>query len=40
AGGIINLEVLQLAGKKALPVQDILNSRRELFALGTQLQQG
>ena len=34
---IINLEVLQLAGKKALPVQDILNSRRELFALGTQL---
>ncbi len=38
--GIINLEVLQLAGKKALPVQDILNSRRELFALGTQLQQG
>lgn len=39
-GGIINLQVLQLAGKKALPVQDILNSRRELFALGTQLQQG
>lgn len=38
--GIINLEVLQLAGKKALPVQDILNSRRELFAQGTQLQQG
>lgn len=34
---ILNLEVLQLAGKKALPVQDILNSRRELFALGTQL---
>lgn len=38
--GIINLEVLQLAGKKALPVQDILNSRRELFAQGTLLQQG
>ncbi|MFT5653686.1 MAG: methionyl-tRNA formyltransferase, partial [Psychromonas sp.] len=38
--GIINLEVLQLAGKKALPVQDILNSRRELFAQGTLLHQG
>jgi methionyl-tRNA formyltransferase len=38
--GILNLEVLQLAGKRALPVQDILNSRRELFAQGTLLQQG
>ncbi|MCG6200716.1 methionyl-tRNA formyltransferase [Psychromonas antarctica] len=37
--GVLNLEVIQLAGKKALPVQDILNSRRELFALGTNLQQ-
>ncbi|MEH6454626.1 MAG: methionyl-tRNA formyltransferase, partial [Psychromonas sp.] len=37
--GVLNLEVIQLAGKKAMPVQDILNSRRELFALGTQLQQ-
>lgn len=37
--GVINLEVIQLAGKKAMSVQDILNSRRELFALGTQLQQ-
>lgn len=37
--GVLNLEVIQLAGKKAMPVQDILNSRRELFALGTNLQQ-
>ena len=37
--GILNLEVIQLAGKKAMPVQDILNSRRELFAPGTNLQQ-
>lgn len=36
--GVLNLEVIQLAGKKAMPVQDILNSRRELFALGTNLQ--
>lgn len=37
--GVLNLEVIQLAGKKAMSVQDILNSRRELFALGTNLQQ-
>lgn len=37
--GVLNLEVIQLAGKKAMPVQDVLNSRRELFALGTNLQQ-
>ena len=37
--GVLNLEVLQLAGKKAMPVQDILNARRELFAPGTNLQQ-
>ncbi|WP_354622932.1 methionyl-tRNA formyltransferase [Psychromonas sp. MME2] len=37
--GVLNLEVIQLAGKKAMPVQDILNSRRELFALGTNLHQ-
>jgi methionyl-tRNA formyltransferase len=37
--GVVNLEVIQLAGKKAMPVQDILNSRRELFAPGTNLQQ-
>lgn len=36
--GVLNLEIIQLAGKKAMPVQDILNSRRELFALGTNLQ--
>ena len=37
--GVLNLEVIQLAGKKAMPVQDILNSRRELFAPGINLQQ-
>lgn len=37
--GVLNLEVIQLAGKKAMSVQDILNSRRELFALGHNLQQ-
>ena len=36
-GHILNLEVIQLSGKKAMPVQDILNSRRELFAVGTVL---
>jgi len=35
--GVINLQVIQLAGKKAMPVQDILNSRSELFAVGTVL---
>ncbi|WP_019615271.1 methionyl-tRNA formyltransferase [Psychromonas ossibalaenae] len=35
--GILNLEVIQLSGKKAMPVQDILNSRRELFAVDTNL---
>lgn len=34
---ILNLEVIQLAGKKAMPVQDILNARKALFALGTVL---
>lgn len=38
--GIINLEVIQLAGKKAMAVQDILNSRRELFAPDTNLSEG
>lgn len=37
--GVLNLEVIQLAGKKSMSVQDILNSRRELFALGHNLQQ-
>jgi len=35
--GIINLEVIQLAGKKAMPVQDVLNSRRELFTVNSNL---
>jgi methionyl-tRNA formyltransferase len=35
--GIINLEVIQLAGKKAMPVQDVLNSRRELFTVSSNL---
>lgn len=34
---ILNLQVIQLSGKKAMPVQDILNARRELFAPGTEL---
>ena len=37
--GVLNLEVIQMAGKKAMPVQDILNSRRALFAPGINLQQ-
>lgn len=35
--GVINLEVIQLAGKKAMPVQDVLNSRRELFTVSSNL---
>lgn len=35
--GIINLEVIQLAGKKAMPVQDVLNSRRDLFIVSSNL---
>jgi len=38
--GVLNLQVIQFAGKKAMPVQDILNSRRELFAVGTVLSEG
>ena len=34
---VLNLQVIQLSGKKAMPVQDILNSRKELFAPGTVL---
>ena len=37
--GVLNLEVIQLAGKKAMPVQDILNSRKVMFAPGVNLQQ-
>ena len=35
--GILSLESLQPAGKKAMSVQDLLNSRREWFIPGTRL---
>lgn len=35
--GILNLLHLQLAGKKAMPVQDILNARKEWFVVGQLL---
>ena len=35
--GVLNLEIIQLAGKKAMPVQDVLNSRRELFTVSSNL---
>ncbi|KUI96769.1 methionyl-tRNA formyltransferase [Vibrio sp. MEBiC08052] len=34
---VLVLEQLQVPGKKAMPVQDILNARAEWFAVGTQL---
>ena len=37
ADGILNLEVLQPAGKKAMSAQDLLNSRREWFTPGAIL---
>ncbi|MCL6742815.1 methionyl-tRNA formyltransferase [Kosakonia sp. R1.Fl] len=37
ADGILNLESLQPAGKKAMSAQDLLNSRREWFAPGNHL---
>lgn len=37
AEGILNIETLQPAGKKAMSAQDILNSRREWFTPGTRL---
>ncbi|WP_049292620.1 methionyl-tRNA formyltransferase [Franconibacter helveticus] len=37
AEGILNLETLQPAGKKAMSAQDLLNSRREWFEPGTML---
>ncbi|WP_279063510.1 methionyl-tRNA formyltransferase [Lelliottia amnigena] len=37
ADGILNLESLQPAGKKAMSAQDLLNSRREWFTPGTRL---
>ncbi|MDP1194529.1 methionyl-tRNA formyltransferase, partial [Klebsiella pneumoniae] len=35
--GILSLESLQPAGKKAMSSQDLLNSRRECFIPGTRL---
>lgn len=37
ADGILSLESLQPAGKKAMSAQDLLNSRREWFIPGTRL---
>lgn len=37
AEGILNIQTLQPAGKKAMSAQDILNSRREWFTPGTHL---
>lgn len=37
AEGILNLESLQPAGKKAMNAQDLLNSRREWFTSGNRL---
>jgi methionyl-tRNA formyltransferase len=37
ADGILNLESLQPAGKKAMSAQDLLNSRREWFEPGNRL---
>ena len=37
AQGILNLEALQPAGKKAMSAQDLLNSRREWFIPGNRL---
>lgn len=37
AEGILNLEILQPAGKKAMSAQDLLNSRRDWFTPGNRL---
>jgi len=37
ADGVLNIEELQPAGKKAMPVQDLLNSRRDWFIPGNVL---
>ncbi len=37
AEGQLVLESIQLPGKKAMPVQDVLNSKADWFAVGTQL---
>ncbi|WP_447548901.1 hypothetical protein [Vibrio cholerae] len=34
---VLVLESLQIPGKKALPVQDILNARADWFSVGSQL---
>ena len=35
--GVLNLEIIQLAGKKAMPVADVLNSRHDLFSTSSNL---
>ncbi|MEL0628483.1 methionyl-tRNA formyltransferase [Psychromonas aquatilis] len=35
--GVLNLEIIQLAGKKAMPVADVLNSRHDLFTTSSNL---
>ncbi|MCE9680546.1 methionyl-tRNA formyltransferase [Shewanella sp. AS1] len=35
--GVLSLQMMQLPGKKAMAVADILNSRADWFAVGTQL---
>ena len=35
--GVLTLLNMQLAGKKAMPVQDILNARKEWFTVGQLL---
>jgi methionyl-tRNA formyltransferase len=35
--GTLNLEIIQLAGKKAMPVRDVLNSRHDLFTVSSNL---
>jgi len=37
AEGALRLEVIQLPGKKALPVKDLLNGRSEWFAVGSPI---
>jgi len=37
AAGALRLEVIQLPGKKALPVKDILNGRSDWFAVGSPI---
>ena len=35
--GTLNLEIIQLAGKRAMPVRDVLNSRHDLFTVSSNL---